>query len=126
MGLVGVHFGGDASGHQPGQRRAHGNGQAVHHFLHQRIAITGLGACPRQLLLDGIRIHRQVQRLAHQGRIGGAVHRTQPLDRIEVAGVGDDDGEFAQLLEFGGGGGCRWHVVSSWGRVWGKYAWRAW
>ena len=65
------------------------------------VGLAALLFAPGDGFLDRIGKCRRAKRLQNDGRVGGAIHRLQARNRLDIAGVGNDRGDGAKLFEFG-------------------------
>ena len=104
-GVVGearVDFSGDAAGNDGQDLLAKGDGQPLEGEVGDglvRCAVAQfLARIQQHAVHDGL-ILRQLRGGGNQRGVGGGVLRAKLLHRLNVAGIGDDDGVFAQLFE---------------------------
>ena len=102
IGEARVHLRRDAAGHDGQYLLAEGDSQPLKGQVGH-----GLVGCARAQFLARFQqyaVHngpvlRQLRRGGYQRRIGSGVLRAKLLHRLNVAGIGDDHGELAQLLQ---------------------------
>jgi hypothetical protein len=119
VGEAGVNFGGDAAGNDGENLFAEGDGQAlkgeIGHGLIGCAFAKFLRASFSTLVDDGL-VLRHLRGGGDERGVGGGVLGAKLFHRLDVAGVGDDHGVLAQLLEQILG------MISSWGRRL-RFAW---
>ena len=86
---------GDVSRHDLGDLRTEGDGEPVHGHGEVAVAV-GYG------VVDDVGVLRHRRRAVYEARVRGGILGGELLDRIEVAGVGDDGREFLELFDLGG------------------------
>ncbi|ENN87512.1 hypothetical protein RHSP_43945 [Rhizobium freirei PRF 81] len=98
---VGVDFGRNTTGNETGKRCADGDCQTVGNGSRNRFGGTALPLAPSDGFLDRIGEHRRAERLQHDGRVGGAIHRLEARDGLDIAGIGHHGGHGAELVKLG-------------------------
>jgi len=97
-----VDFSGDASGNDIENLFAEGDGQPlkgqVGDGLRLGVLAQLVAGCDQHAIDDGL-IVRLLGGGGDQRGVGGRVLGAEAGDRLDVAGVGDDDGKLAQLIK---------------------------
>ena len=96
-GKTRVHFGGDATGDDFEDFEAEDDEQAINDLIE---AGGGTGVGDGFIEQGGILGHGGG--LEDERGVGGRIARGEGLHALEVAGIGDDDGELFELVELGG------------------------
>ncbi|MNL36936.1 hypothetical protein D3C87_1590520 [compost metagenome] len=100
-GQVGIDFRRYAAGNQTCKGCTDGNGKTVGNGRNDSVRLAALFLAPGNGFLHRIRKSGGAERLQNDGGVGGAIHRLQARDRLDVAGIGNDRGDSAKLFEFG-------------------------
>ena len=91
---AGVDFGGDPARDHLEDLLAHGNAKTVAGQADITLAVADAGA-------EQVGITGNGRSLEQQRGVGGGIHRLDPGDGVEVAGVGHHGGDFLQLFQLG-------------------------